>query len=66
MTLVEWRKVNNKTQRWVSAATGIEQALISKYENGTTKPLPPNAQKIERVTEGAVTIRDWYPLDETL
>lgn len=63
MKLLEWRKANQKTQEWLAEETGIDQALISRYERGTT-PLVPNARKIEKATNGAVTLDDWYPTDE--
>lgn len=62
MRLEDWRRLRGKTQKWLAEETGIDQALISKYENGTT-PLPPNARKIEKATGGEVTFADWYPLE---
>jgi len=63
MQLKAWRVAKGKTQKWLSEATGIDQALLSKYENGTT-PLPRNARKIERATNGEVSLEDWYPQGE--
>lgn len=65
MNLREWRERAGRTQEWLAEKTGIDQALISKYERGDVRPLPPNARKIEKATEGGVTIDDWYPVDKS-
>ena len=60
MNLRAWRKANHRSQTWLAKATGIDQTLISRYENGS-RPQVPNARKIEQATAGGVTIDDWYP-----
>jgi transcriptional regulator with XRE-family HTH domain len=64
MTLLEWRRANKKTQLWVTLTTGISQALLSKYERGTTRPGVENVRKIEKATSGGVTLNDWYPVNK--
>ena len=48
--LKELRLAKNKTQLQVQMATGIEQALLSKYENGVR--IPP--------TETLMVLADYY------
>ena len=48
--LKKLRLVKNKTQLNVQMETGIEQALLSKYESG--KRIPP--------TETLITLADYY------
>ena len=60
MLLKDWRHLRGRTQEWLAEETGIDQALISKYEHGV-RPLVPNVRKIEAATGGEVTLEDWYP-----
>lgn len=60
MNLRAWRIKTGRSQEWLAKETGIDQTLISRYENGA-KPRVPNARKIERATGGEVTVDDWYP-----
>ena len=48
--LKELRKSHNKTQLQIQMATGIEQALLSKFENGVRTP----------PTETLLTLADYY------
>jgi len=48
--LKELRKSRNKTQLQIQMATGIEQALLSKFENGVR--IPP--------TETLIALADYY------
>ena len=48
--LKKLRKSRNKTQLQIQMATGIEQALLSKFENGVR--VPP--------TESLIKLADYY------
>jgi transcriptional regulator with XRE-family HTH domain len=64
LTLRAWRERNHKTQVWLSVATGIPQSTISRYERKEGKPDRRNAIKIEKATNGEVTVESWDADDE--
>lgn len=59
MTLSEWLESTETTQVQLAEATGIDQALISKYALGRCMPKIPQARKIAEATDNAVPIESW-------
>ena len=58
-SLREWRQANGVTQEQFEKASGIPQALISKYECGRAVPGLQNALRISRATSGAIPVESW-------
>ena len=57
MTLKEYRKLKKWSQGKVSKMLDISVPHISMIENGTRRPSPQLAQKIEIITDGAVPFK---------
>ena len=47
------------TQTGLGRLTGIDQSLLCKYINGKRRPGLENALRIERATQGAVSVEAW-------
>lgn len=61
MKLKDWMKMKDHTLRSLAEETGIDYTLLHKYANGTRKPKLQNILTIEKITEGKVSIRDFFP-----
>ncbi len=59
MTLREWRRQNGVSQVELAKRTGIQQDLLSKYENRRRKPKYQNRRAIAEATGGAVSEDSW-------
>ena len=60
MTLNDWRKAQAMTIPRLSSLLGMPINTVRSYLYGHRRPRPPEALRIADVTEGAVTIRDFY------
>lgn len=58
MNLFDWRMKQGLTQVACAARVGVDQGLWSKWERGVSKPTIPYAEKIIKVTDGAVSLSD--------
>lgn len=65
MTLKEWMRMKDHTFRSLSEASGIDFTLLYKYANGTRKPKLQNMLILEKISEGRITVKDFFP-DVTL
>ena len=59
MTLKEWLKKTGRKQLWLAAQADVSVTTIHRIVNGKTRPSLDLAQKIERITDGAVGLHDW-------
>lgn len=48
-------------QSQLAELCGVSQGMISHLATGRRRPSGELARKIELLTEGAVTLSDWYP-----
>lgn len=60
MRLDAWRATNDRSQRWVGRATGMNPASVSKLEAGLYWPTPNIILRIWNVTNGKVTVQDIF------
>jgi transcriptional regulator with XRE-family HTH domain len=64
--LKRWFDSTGVTQVELETATGIDQALISKYARGQWIPGLRNALLIQKATGGRVSVSSWGDLEEEL
>ena len=60
MKLKEWRIANRYSQHMLAQLVGLKTGKsIYDYENGTI-PKKATIKKIEKITDGKVTLKDFY------
>lgn len=65
-TLKRWLQATGLTQVELESATGIDQALLSKYARGQWLPGLRNALLIERASGGKVSCESWGDLERSI
>lgn len=58
MNLFDWRMKQGLSQKTCAARVGVDQGLWSKWERCVSRPTLPYAEKIIKITDGAVTLSD--------
>ena len=58
MKLETWQKLVNKTNSQLAQELKISEAYISLIKSRQRRPGPELADKIEKMTEGAVTLKE--------
>lgn len=58
MKLREWRRTNGLTGDQAAKQVGVAQSTWSQYENGTRRPSPEIAARIEALSDGQVKAAD--------
>lgn len=59
MTLRQWREKKGLSLRDAADALGWSHAYVHELEGGRTSPRLSTVDRVERLTEGAVTRLDW-------
>lgn len=59
MTLDQFLKQSNITQRQFAADLGVREATVSAWVNGGT-PRPSQMKRIAKATRGAVPVTVWF------
>lgn len=63
--LRDWRRGQGLTQADLAAKLGVSGATLSDWESGKKEPRIESAVRIEQVTDGAVPVRAWLPIEPT-
>jgi len=60
MTLLEWRRKSNLSQRAAGRLIGVTDMSWSRYESGAVIPKREIMERIIKATRGKVTPNDFY------
>lgn len=63
--LGEWMKRVGRDDQWLADALGCSRTQACRVRNGSSRPSPPRAFEIERLTKGAVKAADLLTQDTT-
>lgn len=63
--LKTWRDSRGLTQTALALLLGVRKNSVHRYERGERFPRPRILARIETVTAGAITARDFLPLKAT-
>lgn len=59
--LRRWRQDKNLSLEALGEQIGVTRSALSNYETGNRIPRPKVMQRIQKVTRGKVSPRDFYP-----
>ena len=58
--LTKWREQRGMSKGDLATALGCNRSQIGRWESGLSQPSFAIIDKIDRLTDGEVTINDWY------
>jgi transcriptional regulator with XRE-family HTH domain len=61
MKLYEWQTKHGLSDVKMAKLVGVDQSTINRINNGRTKPSGQTLARIEEVTSGAVSAKDFFP-----
>lgn len=57
----EWRRTAGHTQADAAALVGVDQSTWGRWESGVFVPSVLEAIAVEKVSKGAIPVRNWRP-----
>lgn len=61
MKLADWMNIHNLTPRSLKYVLGVNsRSTVTRWLSGERQPTPPMMKQIEALTNGAVTLKDFY------
>jgi DNA-binding transcriptional regulator YdaS (Cro superfamily) len=61
MKLDEWMALHGYNDQRMAALIGVNQSNVSRIRNGSQKPSARTLARMEEVTSGAVSAKDFFP-----